>query len=171
MSHQITLLQAIKESNLLNFAVFLGAIVWMLQKHLPSLTNQKNAELESALRQAKERCRLAEEQLSVAERELRSFKDNLEQMKADSESRISSLKADLEAEKERAINNLKNKYERDLESLKVNMRKQIKGQLSRMALDLAEQMLRENKDLKRFDELSFAQTVKMIETQPELLKN
>lgn len=171
MTHPLTLIEVIKESNIINFVLFLAAAIWLIQKKLPALIQQKNADMESQLRQARERCRLAEEQLSIAEKELDSFKSNLDQMKEESQKRITSLKVELEEEKNKALGNLKSKYERDIANLKTNVLKQLENQISQRSMEVAEMLLKEHKDFKRFNDSSFEQTLKLIENKPELLKN
>jgi F0F1-type ATP synthase membrane subunit b/b' len=170
--HTLSTWQIILESNILNFVLFLGLVLWFAGKSIPALIKQRNEEIASQLRKAHERARLAEEQLALAEKELASFKNNLEQMKQESESRIKSLKEDLALERERKRKSLNAKYEREIEAIKLSIKQEVEALVAQKAFVLAEEILKSKaKNHPEFNQNFLQETLKLINLQPELLKN
>lgn len=168
--HNPTFWQILLESNFLNFAVFFGFIIWFFKSKLPSIVKQKNDDMESELRQSIERCRVAEEQLALAEKELSVFKSNTEKMKDESQSRIKALKEELDSEKEQAINKLKNKYEKEIDDLKSSMKKQVERTITLKSIEIAENILKEHSDYTQLNNAAIQETIDTIEKNPNLLK-
>ncbi|MDJ0624963.1 MAG: hypothetical protein QNJ31_01180 [Candidatus Caenarcaniphilales bacterium] len=168
--HNPSFWQILLESNFLNFAVFAGFIYWFFTAKLPIIVKQKNNDIESELRQSIERCRLAEEQLAFAEKELSVFRSNAEKMKQDSQSRIQSLKQELENDKQEAVKKLQNRYEKEIIDLKATMKKQFEQQISLKSMEIAEKILKEQSDYTQLNKAALEETIDTIEKNPNLLK-
>jgi F0F1-type ATP synthase membrane subunit b/b' len=166
-----SLWSVIVESNLINFLAFVGLIIWFIGKKMPGVVQQKNEEIESELRKANERCRLAEEQLAIAEKELSSFKANLKQMQEESVRRIQSLKEDLVQERDKKMSFLRAKCERDIANMSNNLKHEMEAKIAERALELAESLLKRQASDGSFNRLVIQNTLKSVELHPELLKN
>ncbi|MDX1921364.1 MAG: ATP synthase F0 subunit B [Candidatus Caenarcaniphilales bacterium] len=169
--HTASALQIFFESNFLNFLVFAVLAVWLLGKKLPELLKQKNEEIESELRKSREKGRLAEEQLLLAEKELSLIRSNLDKMKQESQRKITALKDDLEAEKQEAINRLKLKHEREIQDLRLSVKKEIETKISFKSLEMAEELLKQEKNREAYNQAFFTETVAAINANPNLIQN
>ncbi len=167
-NHSLT--SVLFESNIINFVIFLGVAVWFLGKSFPGLVQQKNEELEAELRKANERCRLAEEQLQIAEKELSAFKANLATMKSQSELRIRSLQDELNSERERNLELLKVKCEKDINHHRISLRQELQSKIVSEAFQLVENKLRQS-SLDEITQVSINETLQLIQSNPQLLKN
>lgn len=146
-------------------------VFWLINRSLPSAIENKNKALKEELNKAQERCLAAEDQLAFAEKELQTFKNNIEKMQFESKQRVQALKEELNFEREQKIESLKNKVAREIENARLNMQNEIEEKIASRALDLAENLLKNNSSLSSFDQNILKSTLNLIEINPQLLKN
>jgi F0F1-type ATP synthase membrane subunit b/b' len=163
------------ESNVINFILFVGALVFFAGKAISQALQSRNEDLQAELSKAEERSRLAEEQLRISEKELKSFKSSLELRQKESEKRIELLKQDLIEEREKKKVLFDSKFKREIEQMKSNLKLEMQMQLAEQALKLSETMIR-NKftstaERDNFNRESLKQTIEFIKLHPEPTRN
>lgn len=139
MDEHSSLLRLILESNLINFLVVLGLIIFFSIKYLPSLSKNKQNQILKNLEDAKEARKAAEEKLKELEKKIEEAKEESKKILIEAESSAEKLKLQIDTEAKKQSESIMSALERDLEAAKAVSIEEIKRSILNAALKLAEE--------------------------------
>ncbi|MCE2928378.1 MAG: ATP synthase F0 subunit B [Candidatus Caenarcaniphilales bacterium] len=126
-------IKLILESNLLNFAIAIGLIVYLVGKMLPAASDKRKLELEDGLKKASEAKIRAEEELEKLNKEIERSKAEAQLMVSNAKSSAEALYKDIVESAHKEISRLEANAQREIENSRhqaiSNLKKQIVGQV------------------------------------------
>jgi F0F1-type ATP synthase membrane subunit b/b' len=171
MEENMSFWKLLLESNLINFVIFAGIVIWFIKNNLPELVKNKNASLDAELRRAIEKARASEEQLAIAEQELQKTKKHFENLKIENEKKMISFKEELESEKAQMMELMKARYEKDVENFKSTLNRDYERKLVERSLLMAETILKQNKNnYQNYNEINVQQVLSMVEKEESFVR-
>lgn len=139
--HEVGPWQVIVESDLLNVVILALAIVYLGNKFLPKMVDERKKQINKELEDAKNARIKAEKELSDIKEKLRRTTAEIEQIKIDAEKTAVTIKKQMEEDTEKEIEQLKLKVKREISSNYEETIQNIKKSASDVAIKLAETAL------------------------------
>jgi F0F1-type ATP synthase membrane subunit b/b' len=113
---------------------------------VPAAVDAKNAELQRALSQARQRGQQAEAKKQKAEKELAEFREEHARREQESKERLEALRQELETDRNQKLNAIEEKFAREVEAMRANLRRELVAEMAAEALEMTEARLRESPD-------------------------
>ena len=139
--HEIGPWQVIVESDLLNVVILALALVYLGNKFLPKIIDERKRQITKELDDAKNSRIKAEKELSEVKEKLRRTTAEIEQIKIDAEKTAIAIKNQMEESTEKDLEQLKLKVKREISSNYEETIQNIKKTASDVAIKLAETAL------------------------------
>lgn len=139
--HEIGPWQVIVESDLLNVVILALAFVYLGNKFLPKMVDERKKQINKELDEAKNARLKAEKELEDIKEKLKRTKAEVEQIKNEAEKTAASIKKQVEMDTEKELEQLKLKVEREISSSYEETIQNIKKSASDVAIKLAETAL------------------------------
>lgn len=139
--HEVGPWQVLVESNLLNVLILAIAIVYLGNKFLPQIIDQRKKQISKELEEAKlARIKASEELDKVKEKTEKAFSE-VEEMKKEAKKTAETIKKQIEQETEKELEQTKLKIQREISSSWEEAIQNIKQTTANTAIKLAEEAL------------------------------
>ncbi len=139
--HEVGPWQILVESNLLNVLILALAFVYLGNKFLPQIIDQRKKQISKELEDAKQARIKAEEELSVIKKKTENIASEIEQIKSDARKTAEIIKKQINEETEKELEQANQKIKREISSNYEETIQGIKRSASDSAIKLAEQAL------------------------------
>lgn len=139
--HEIGPWQVIVESDLLNVVILAIALVYLGNKFLPKIVDERKRQITKELDDAKNARVKAEKELTEIKEKLRRTTAEIEQIKIDAEKTAIAIRTQIEENTEKDLEQLKLKVKREISSNYEETIQNIKKSASDVAIKLAETAL------------------------------
>lgn len=139
--HEIGPWQVVVESNLLNVVILALAFVYLGNKFLPKIVDERKRQITKELDDAKNARIKAEKELTEIKEKLRRTTAEIEQIKIEAEKTAIAIKNQVEENTEKDLEQLKLKVKREISSNYEETIQNIKKSASDVAIKLAETAL------------------------------
>ena len=142
-NHTPNLWEIIVGSNLFNVIILAIAFIYLGNRFLPKIMDERKKQITRELENAKTARIKAEKELEVIREKTRKVTLAIEEIKEDARKTSASIKNQIEEETEKEIKALKEKIKKEIISNQEEAIQDIKKQTSETALKLAEKALKE----------------------------
>ena len=139
--HNIGPWQIIVESNLLNTLILALAIVYLGNKFLPKIIDQRKKQISKELDEAKNTRMKANEELAAIKEKTQNILTEVEEIKKDAKKTSEIIKNQIEQETKRELEQLKAKIEREINSSWEEAVQSIKQTTANTSIKLAEEAI------------------------------
>ena len=139
--HSFGIWEILVNSNLLNVLVLAMAIIYLGNKFLPKIVDEKGKQIKKELDEARQARLKAEEELELIKRKTENLSKEIEQINIEARQSAQIIKKQIEAEAEKDLEQLKQKVKREITSTNEEAVNDIKKSTSEAALKLAEESL------------------------------
>ncbi len=136
--HIPTAWDLVVKSDLLNVFILAIAFVYLGNKFLPGIVDQRKKQISKELEEAKQARIKATEELEAIKQKSKNAEKEIEEIKLDAKKAAESIKKQMEEETERDLNNLKEKVKREISSKYEEAVHDIKKSVGSTAIKLAE---------------------------------
>ncbi len=133
--------QVLVESNLLNVLILALAFVYLGNKFLPKIIDQRKKQITKELENAKQSRIKAEEELSAIKRKTENIDSEMEQIKNDAKKTAETIKKQMQEETKKELEQVNQKIKREINSNQEETIQTIKKSVSESAIKLAEEAL------------------------------
>lgn len=139
--HSIGLWQILVESDLLNIILLIGAIIYLGNKFLPKIIEQRKNQIISELEDAKKARQKAEKELGEVKEKTRNILDEINKIKEEAGNTAAALKKQIEIDTEKELENLKIKVKNEIITTHDQTVEDIRREISNTVLKLAEEAI------------------------------
>ena len=139
--HSISLWQILVESNLLNVLILALAFIYLGNKFLPKIIDQRKKQISKELEDAKLARIKANEELEIVRRKTQNLTREIEEIKAEAQKTAQTIKNQIGVETEEELEQLNLKIKREISSSREEAVNNVKRSASDAALKLAEEAL------------------------------
>ena len=139
--HQVGLWDVLVKSDLLNVIILAVAIIYLGNKFLPQIIDQRKKQITRELEQAKLASLKASEELEEIKKKSENSEKEIEEIKNDAKNTAQIIKKQFEQETEKELEQLKLKVKREIISTQEEAIQSIKMKASETAIKLAEEAL------------------------------
>ena len=139
--HAPTLWQIIVESDLLNVIILAGAIIYLGNKFLPKIVDQRKKQISKELEDAKDARIKANEELEIIKQKTQRVAQEIEEIKEEAKKTATIIKNQIEQETEKELDNLQVRVRKEIISKNDEALQDIKRSTSTTAIKLAEEAL------------------------------
>ena len=139
--HEVGPWQIFIESNLLNVLILALAFVYLGNKFLPKIINQRKTQISKELEDAKQARLKAEEELSTIKKKTENITSEMEQIKNEAKKTAEIIKKQIQEETEKELEQVNQKIKREINSSREETIQTIKKSASDSAIKLAEEAL------------------------------
>ena len=139
--HQAGPWQVIVESNLLNALILALAIIYLGNKFLPKIINQRKKQISKELEEAKIARIKASEELDAVKEKTERVLSEVEEIKAEAKKTAQTIKTQIEQETGKELEQIKLKIQREISSSWEEAVQSIKQTTANTAVKLAEEAL------------------------------
>ncbi len=139
--HEIGPWQVLVESNLVNVLILALAFVYLGNKFLPQIINQRKNQISKELEDAKQARLKAEEELSAIKRKTENIVSEIEEMKNEAKKTAEIIKNQIQEETEKELEQVNQKIKREINSNYEETVQTIKKSASDSAIKSAEEAL------------------------------
>ncbi len=139
--HEMGLWQTLVESNLLNVLILAIAIIYLGNKFLPQMVDQRKKQISKEIEEAKQARIKATEELEAIKKKTQDVSHEIEEMKQEARKNAEVIKHQIEKDTERELNDLKSKVQREINTSWDEAVQDIKKSTSAIAFKLAEESL------------------------------
>ena len=141
MHHEIGPWQILVESNLLNVLILALAFVYLGNKFIPKIVNQRKNQISKELEDAKQARLKAEEELSAIKKKTENLVSEIEGIKSEAKKTAEIIKTQIQKETEKELEQVNQKIKREISSNYEETVQTIKKSASDSAIKLAEEAL------------------------------
>lgn len=142
-------------AKLVNLAVFLGLLFWLVRKPAQDFFAKRLAEVRATLQQAAKEKEVASAKMAELDSRLNKLDSDIAEIKAQAQREALAERERLEAEARRDMEKIRQSAQREVESAKQIAMTELREYAATKAVDLAEQMIR--KELKPEDDAKLLQ--------------
>ena len=139
--HQAGPWEVLVGSNLLNVLILALAFVYLGNKFLPQIVNQRKNQISKELEDAKQARIKAEEELSVIRKKTENIISEIEEIKTDAKKTAETIKKQIQEETGKELEQVNQKIKREINSNQEETIQTIKKSASDSAIKLAEEAL------------------------------
>lgn len=140
------------ESNLINFVLVAGLIVWALNKFIPELTHKRKEELQTEIIEAQKAKAEAEAKLQELEAKLQESKSEAKQFLEDAKHTAAKIREQILEDTKQEIKHMQDLAEKDIEQQRAQIMQSIKERVIDAAFKLSEESVRSNANRKQIEE-------------------
>lgn len=140
--HNIGPWQVLVESNFLNFLVLAIIIVYLGNKYLPQVIENRKKQISKELEHAKEAKMKAAQELEKIKEKSKLLTGEIEDIKKEATKTASAIKKSIEEETEKEIETLKAKLKKEIVTLQDEAIQNIQKEASNAAIKMAEETLK-----------------------------
>lgn len=133
--------QVFVESNLLNVLVLVLAIVYVGNKFLPKIADERKKQISKELEEAKLARIKAEEELEEIQKKTKNIFQEVESIKKEAKETALTIRKQIEQDTEKELEGLKAKIKKEINTSKEEAIQNIKRQTSESAIRFAEEAL------------------------------
>ncbi len=133
--------ELIAGSNLLNVLILAIAMIYLGNKFIPKLIDERKKQISKELEEAKLARVKANEELELIKEKTRRVSSEIEQIKEEAKKTAASIKKQIEQDTDKELENLKLKVKKEITSSQEETIQNIKQSASETAIKLAEQAL------------------------------
>lgn len=139
--HPVGWWQILVQSDLLNVIILAGAMIYLGNKFMPKMLDQRKSQISKELEDAKNARLKAEEELEQIRHKTGNILKEIEQMKEEAKVSAVTIKKQMEEETGKEIERLKEKVKKEIASSKDEAVESIRKSASTTAIKLAEDAL------------------------------
>lgn len=139
--HTLGWWQILVQSDLLNVIILAIAMIYLGNKFMPKMLDQRKSQISKELEDAKNTRLKAEEELEQVRHKTRNILKEIEQIKEEAMVSATTIKKQMEEETEKEIERLKEKVKKEIASSKDEAVESIRKSASITAIKLAEEAL------------------------------
>ena len=133
--------QILVQSNLLNVLILALAFVYLGNKFLPQIINQRKNQISKELEDAKQARLKAEDELSTIKKKTENIVSEIEEMKTEAKKTAEVIKKQMQEETEKELEQVNQKIKREINSNYEETIQEIRKSASSSAIKLAEEAL------------------------------
>lgn len=126
-----------------NFAILAAGLGYLVRKHLPPFFRSRTAQIQQGITEAQQMKRDAEARAAQVEARIQKLGDEIEQFRAQSREEMRQEGERLRRETVKQLSHLEQQAQQEIEAAGKAVRRQLKDYAAKLALDLAEQRVRE----------------------------
>ncbi len=141
------------ETNLINLAIIIGLLIYYGRGFLGNLLNERQTQIETAIRDAEDRQQKAAAALAEQQQKLAQAQVEAEQIRANAEQRAQALKAQIAEQAVVDLERMKTMANQELDAEQQRVIAQLRAQVAAMALERAEAQIREQLDHRTQEQL------------------
>ena len=141
MHHETGPWQILMESNLLNVLILALAFVYLGNKFIPKIVNQRKNQISKELEDAKQARLKAEEELSAIKKKTENLVSEIEGIKSEAKKTAEIIKTQIQKETEKELEQVNQKIKREISSNYEETVQTIKKSASDSAIKMAEEAL------------------------------
>ena len=139
--HEIGPWQVLVESNLLNVLILALAFVYLGNKFIPKIIDQRKTQISKELENAKQARLKAEEELSTIKKKTENIVSEIEGIKTEAKKTAETIKKQIHEETGKELEQVNQKIKREINSNQEETIQTIKKSASESAIKLAEEAL------------------------------
>ncbi len=140
-AHETGPWQVLVESNLLNVLILALALVYLGNKFIPKMIDQRKTQISKELEDAKQAKIKAEEELSTIQRKTEDIASEIEEIKSEARKTAEIIKKQIHEDTEKELEQINQKIKREISSNYDETVQTIKKSASESAIRLAEEAL------------------------------
>jgi F-type H+-transporting ATPase subunit b len=126
-----------------NFAVLAVGLGYLVRKYLPPFFRSRTAEIQQGITEAQQMKRDAEARAAQVEARMQKLGDEIEQFRAQSREEMRQEGERIHQETAKQLSHLEQQARQEIEAAGKTARRELKDYAAKLALDLAEQRVRE----------------------------
>lgn len=139
--HTLGIWQILVESNLLNVIILAGAIIYLGNKFLPKVVDERKKQISKELEDARIARTKANEELEVIKQKIQHVALEIEEIKEEAKKTASTIKEQIEQETDKELEGLRIKIKKEIISRHSDAIEDIKRSTGVTAIKLAEEAL------------------------------
>ena len=139
--HELGPWQVLVESNLLNVLILALAFVYLGNKFIPKMIDQRKTQISKELENAKQARLKAEEELSIIKKKTENIVSEIEGIKIEAKKTAETIKKQIHEETGKELEQVNQKIKREINSNQEETIQTIKKSASESAIKLAEEAL------------------------------
>jgi F-type H+-transporting ATPase subunit b len=126
-----------------NFAILAAGLGYLVRKHLPPFFRSRTAEIQQGITEAQQMKRDAEARAAQVEARMQKLGDEIERFRAQSREEMRQEGERIRQETAKQLSHLEQQARQEIEAAGKAARRELKDYAAKLALDLAEQRVRE----------------------------